>query len=274
MARPLDVVDRRARVALNPDLFARAVIASAVAFGDDPAGVLESRGNSRRALAPAASALFEVVKVTMEEACRPLGLRSTTVFHARHRMSPTFRKAEAAAAEAIRWALKAAPVAAPPTAKPAHALYGGGIDARTVRIVTGQGSLTVRNASVEGADRRGVVGRSAPPAVTVQAPAARREDGRPLAEVIAPLPDAPALSSLSTRRGSLTAGKPAPPRPVDPEAMALGRHPADAAGHSWEARKVRELRERNVPWAHVAQQIGKSETYLRSAYDPGFKGVR
>jgi hypothetical protein len=62
---------------------------------------------------------------------------------------------------------------------------------------------------------------------------------------------APAV--LSTRRASLTVGKPAPPKvaPPVPGQPTLGRNPADAA----------------------AQQLGKSEVGLRAAYDPTFRGM-
>jgi hypothetical protein len=278
MPKATDIVDKRAVVDLTADLYARAVIASAVSLGDDPVESLAGppRKGGRRALAPAASALFDAVRTSMDAVCAPLGLHSTSVFHARQRMSRPFRQAEAAAAEAVRWTLKARP----PSAAPApvaklpvvRTVSTPGVLKLGPTASTG-GSVGVRTVSDPAS---GVLGVSAQPGAAPNVPSTVtvRPTGRPLAEVLAPMAGAPALPALSPRRASTTVGKPAPLRVADPDTVALGRHPADAAGQSWEARRVHELRGRGVPWAHIALQIGKSEVSLRDAYDPTFKGVR
>jgi hypothetical protein len=68
-------------------------------------------------------------------------------------------------------------------------------------------------------------------------------------------------------RGSRTAGKPSTKPVPSRYETPIGLHPADQSGYRDEARRVRELRARNVPWAHVARMIGKNEQSLRSAYE-------
>lgn len=75
------------------------------------------------------------------------------------------------------------------------------------------------------------------------------------------------LAVLSPMRGSRTAGKPSTkPVPCRYETP-IGIYPADQSGFRDEARRVRELRARNVPWAHVARMMGKNEQSLRLAYE-------
>lgn len=79
------------------------------------------------------------------------------------------------------------------------------------------------------------------------------------------------VPALSPRRGSRTAGKPAPP-----SAWADGlvsRHPADVAADKFEVRFVAERRSRTppMPWSQIAKQLGgRTELDLRRTYDPDF----
>lgn len=79
------------------------------------------------------------------------------------------------------------------------------------------------------------------------------------------------VPALSPRRGSRTAGKPAPS-----SAWADGlvsRHPADVAADKFEVRFVAERRSRTppMPWSQIAKQLGdRNELNLRRTYDPDF----
>lgn len=67
--------------------------------------------------------------------------------------------------------------------------------------------------------------------------------------------------TLPANRGSRTAGAPYAPPPAKRR-----RSAADPAEFTGLARLVRSLRRRGVPWAHVAQQIGKPEAWLREKF--------
>lgn len=104
---------------LTADMVARAVIAAARIYGDDPLEVLQASTMKRRAVVAAASALEASGLVRFKELAPMLAIRSTTVHHARKAARPRFLRAAGAATRAIeysRWRPDAAAsvVAAPP----------------------------------------------------------------------------------------------------------------------------------------------------------------
>jgi len=91
----------------SADLYARAIIASALNYGDDPVAALEARsGIVRRCLAPAITGLALGSKTPIAEVCRPLGYRTTSISSARNLGGERYQKAQDAAEEAVRYALR------------------------------------------------------------------------------------------------------------------------------------------------------------------------
>lgn len=93
--------------ALTADLCARAVIAAARAYGDDPAAACRARsGRLRRCLSPAIIALSRVLGAPVEACARPFGVRSYAAEAAARAATDGFRLAIAAAEGALlAWAL-------------------------------------------------------------------------------------------------------------------------------------------------------------------------
>jgi hypothetical protein len=105
-------------VALTADLVARAIIAAARSFGDDPVMACTSRAkDKRRSLVAAAGGLAVAGICTARRASAVLGLNPTSVGGARCGRRENFDRAQTAAAEAVRSA--AEPPPALPAAHPA-----------------------------------------------------------------------------------------------------------------------------------------------------------
>lgn len=103
----------------DPDLWARAVIASARSYGDDPVEAMTSAvRTARRCLPAAASAMALVLNIHVYRAAPPLGLAASTVRSAKTLKRGGFAMAEAAALRALSFAAwrpeaRASVVAAP-----------------------------------------------------------------------------------------------------------------------------------------------------------------
>lgn len=94
------------RGGLTADLCARAVIAAARAYGDDPDAAMTAKsGKLRRCLAPAASALQRAGVCSLSAGARMLQLGSSTLSTARSTANNKFDQAEAAAIAAVKLAL-------------------------------------------------------------------------------------------------------------------------------------------------------------------------
>lgn len=95
-----------ATVILTADLVARAIIAAARIFGDDPVQAMTARRNSmeRRVLSAAAGGLNRALKVRLERFDALLGVRPQTVRAARTKKGAVFAQAEQAAARAVAYA--------------------------------------------------------------------------------------------------------------------------------------------------------------------------
>lgn len=91
--------------AMTADVFARAVIASAQVYGDDPAAAMTAEGHfARRCLTPAAAALADALGVRLRVICGPLGLKYDSAKVTRRRGHGLFDQAKAAAQRAITYA--------------------------------------------------------------------------------------------------------------------------------------------------------------------------
>jgi hypothetical protein len=91
----------------SADLYARAIIASAVSFGDCPErAMLVARGAARRPIAPAIAAIARACDISLAEACRPLDASETAIPRARNNNPVGFARAQAEAEAAIRYALR------------------------------------------------------------------------------------------------------------------------------------------------------------------------
>lgn len=91
----------------SADLYARAIIAAALNYGDDPVAALEARsGIARRCLAPAITGLARGSKKTLAPICAALGYDLTSISRARSSSPERFEKAQASAEEAVRYALR------------------------------------------------------------------------------------------------------------------------------------------------------------------------
>lgn len=87
---------------LTADLFSRAIIASAVSFGDHPLVCFEGVGPTRyrRALPAAALGVMSAAGITLDVAARILGISPSAVSVNKRRARPAFRRAVEAAREA------------------------------------------------------------------------------------------------------------------------------------------------------------------------------
>jgi hypothetical protein len=98
---------------LTAELFARAVVASARSYGDDPIKAIEAKtGILRRCLAPAVVGIAGATREDLRGVCTVLGLRLNTTKAAISHNSRYFVQAESAAMAAVR-AYMAAPFSAP-----------------------------------------------------------------------------------------------------------------------------------------------------------------
>lgn len=87
---------------LTAELFARAIIASAVSFGDDPAEALTTTLRlRRRCLAPAVIGLVRATNVHLDRIAGILALKVSNITAAAERASPGFVRAAEAAREAV-----------------------------------------------------------------------------------------------------------------------------------------------------------------------------
>ncbi|MBC7169246.1 hypothetical protein, partial [Phenylobacterium sp.] len=104
----------------SADLYARAIIAAAISYGDDPVAALETRsGRARRCLAPAITGIARGSGVKLKAVCNTLGYDVTSISRARTANRDQFQKAQDAAEEAVRYAIRTAQIKAanaPPTA--------------------------------------------------------------------------------------------------------------------------------------------------------------
>lgn len=92
-------------VSLTADVMARAVIAAAKAYGDDPIEAFRpGKGAWRRSLLAAADGLSDVSDVSLMRICRSLTVANTSVSRARASNSETFRAASRAASRAANYA--------------------------------------------------------------------------------------------------------------------------------------------------------------------------
>lgn len=90
-------------VPLTADLFARAVIAAARSYGDDPVRALEvDRGRTRRCLAPAAAGICRATGASMARVSRIMGVRANNI--ARAKEADGFQLASMAAERAAKFA--------------------------------------------------------------------------------------------------------------------------------------------------------------------------
>ena len=89
------------------DVWARAIIAAARVYGEDPVEALTSASNSvgkRRSLAPACWAIIEGLGLSINKAAVPLGLQPSTVRARKAQANRQFKEAHRAAARAITYA--------------------------------------------------------------------------------------------------------------------------------------------------------------------------
>lgn len=104
---------------LTAELCARAIVASARAYGDDPLrAVTVTRGVLRRSLSPAAVALARATALERTQVCSVLRLRDTAVTAAQAKAGAAFLRALAEALAAIDGPATALP---PPAAEPVAA---------------------------------------------------------------------------------------------------------------------------------------------------------
>jgi len=93
----------------SADLYARAIIAAAVNYGDDPIEALTVKsGLARRCVAPAITGLARGSQAAISDICRTLGYRTTSISQARSLGGVRFQKAQDAAEEAVRYAIRSA----------------------------------------------------------------------------------------------------------------------------------------------------------------------
>lgn len=98
----------------DAETFARAIIASAISYGDDPLAACAAMpgSNHRRALAPATYGLAQATGAPRLQICRILGVSSEGSRQAKSHGGERFRKAMEAAAEATRYHLRGRKIAA------------------------------------------------------------------------------------------------------------------------------------------------------------------
>jgi hypothetical protein len=105
-------------IPLTADLVARAIIAAARAYGDDPViSVTSISTQKRRALSPALSGLNYALDIPLDRLCAIFGMKKSSIHVAR---APSVRKPAFTAAEqaAMAAAGGAAPEPAPPSPEP------------------------------------------------------------------------------------------------------------------------------------------------------------
>jgi hypothetical protein len=104
---------------LTADLYARAIIAAAASYGDDPVAACEARrGPVRRSLAPAVVALSRVLQKPRREVARALGIDAGNL--ARAEFTPGFEAAFERAEAAVRQATSPPVVTVHPPALEPH----------------------------------------------------------------------------------------------------------------------------------------------------------
>lgn len=128
-------------IPLTSELFARAIIASAISFGADSIEALTTRNRFKRAcLAPAAIGLASAADVPLQQAAGVLGLRTDNILKAQARGSVQFRKAVEASREAAAYHLRGMELKAraQPCAEPAGEMPGNPVfQAPTISIPVG-----------------------------------------------------------------------------------------------------------------------------------------
>lgn len=92
---------------LTADLIARAIIAAALAYGDDPVKACTSHKTAtcRRTLGAAVGGIDRATDLGLARVGEVLGVRPTTVYTARSQRKPGFVAAEVAAMRAVEFAL-------------------------------------------------------------------------------------------------------------------------------------------------------------------------
>lgn len=91
----------------SADLYARAIIASAVSIGDCPVKALTTpTGTDRRCLAPALVGMAVATGVSLRKLSPVIGYEATSISRARAGNPQRFQKAQDAAEEAVRYALR------------------------------------------------------------------------------------------------------------------------------------------------------------------------
>ncbi len=94
-------------VTLSADLIARAIIAAARSYGDDPVDAMTSTARfGRRALTAAAGGVARAMDVTPRRPARILKINDTNIYSARTRGGAEFLAAELAAMRAVEFALR------------------------------------------------------------------------------------------------------------------------------------------------------------------------
>jgi hypothetical protein len=93
----------------SADVWARAIIAAARVYGEDPVEALtvsarRGRFGKRRSLAAACCALAEGLEIPLARAARPLGLNPNVVYNRRKEANRQFKDAQRAAAGALDYA--------------------------------------------------------------------------------------------------------------------------------------------------------------------------
>jgi hypothetical protein len=91
------------------DVWARAIIAAAAVYGDDPVEALtlspvRGRFGKRRSLAAACCAIAEGLEMPLARAARPLGLNPNVVYNRKKEANRQFKDAQRAAAGALEYA--------------------------------------------------------------------------------------------------------------------------------------------------------------------------
>jgi hypothetical protein len=91
------------------DVWARAIIAAAAVYGDDPVEALtlsptRGRFGKRRSLAAACCAIAEGLEIPLARAARPLGLNPNVVYNRKKEANRQFNDAQRAAAGALDYA--------------------------------------------------------------------------------------------------------------------------------------------------------------------------
>lgn len=105
MARPTEAA-RAARPVLSADVYARAIIAAARIYGDDPERPFThpQETKSRRALTAAVSGIVRELGLEAAPVAAVLGVGRSTVFTARCKNAPGFAEAETAVRRAVSYA--------------------------------------------------------------------------------------------------------------------------------------------------------------------------